>query len=69
MIYNFENRPFVLLNRNLLNLAFRFIARNFFGVKREAVVRVVFKLEIADIIGGWIDVDDLRVWNRDVDIK
>jgi len=30
---------------------------------------VVFKLEIADIIGGWVDVNNLRVWHRDVDVE
>ena len=30
---------------------------------------MVFKLKIADIIGGWIDVNNLRVRDRDVYIE
>jgi len=30
---------------------------------------VVFKLEVADIVGGGIDVDNLRVWHGDVYVE
>ncbi len=46
-----------------------FRAADLFGVKGEAVVRVVFKLEVADIIGGRIDVNNLRVRHGDVDVE
>ena len=58
-----------LLNRYLLDWSFRFRAIHLFGVEWKTIVSMVFKLKITDIIGGRIDVNNLRVRYRDIDVE
>jgi hypothetical protein len=63
-----ENNRY-LLNGNLLHRPLGFRATHLLRIKREAIVCVVFKLEVADIVGGGIDVNNLRIRHGDVDVE